>query len=84
MTRPKFQRVTAPSHWASAIVNMDYSGLEPEEIGQLNAFLAREGLSFTDCHGCEEAGFIWNHDATPETQTGAQCHVFFFPIRERA
>lgn len=82
MTTKNLNRLTAPSHWASAIINRDYSGLTPEETGQLNTFMAREGVSFTDCHGCEEAGFIWHHDAAPETGTGAQCHVFFFPIRE--
>jgi hypothetical protein len=77
----QFKRLTAPSHWAPAIVNCDYSGLDAEDIGHLNTFLARKGVSFTDCHGCEEGPFIWHHDAAPETGVGAQCHVYFFPIK---
>lgn len=69
---------TAPSVWAPAIVNRDYSGLEPSEIGQLNTWLAREGLSFSDCLNCEDAGFMWKHDAAGVTGTGADCQTYTF------
>ena len=71
-------KLTAPSHWASAIVNCDYSGMTKDEISQLNTWLAREGLSFADCLSCEDAGFHWRHDAYAVTKTGADCQTYTF------
>jgi hypothetical protein len=45
----KTLELTAPSIWASAIVNLDYSHLSAEDVSALNTFLAREGVSFSDC-----------------------------------
>lgn len=69
--------ITAPSHWASAIVNQDYSGLSAVEAGQLNTFLANQGLSFSDCLTCEDAGFMWHHDAA-NLVGGADCQTYTF------
>lgn len=69
--------VTAPSAWASAIVNLDYSGLERDEISKLNTFLAMKGLSFSDCVACKDAGFLWDHDAASITG-GADCQRYTF------
>jgi hypothetical protein len=55
-----------PSHWLSALVNGDDSGLEDEEIAQLEAFCASElsdGWSVTAWE--EESGFMKYHDAQP-------------------
>lgn len=41
--------VTYPSIWASAIVNLDYSGLDAEDRGVINNQLLSDGLSFCDC-----------------------------------
>jgi len=40
---------TLPAAWASAIINLDYSGLEKDEVSEINTTLLDEGLSFTDC-----------------------------------
>lgn len=53
--------LTAPRHWASAIVNMDYSGLNDTDKSQLNTFLANNSLSFSErmpgCSGMHEVHF---------------------------
>lgn len=73
------QTLTAPSHWASAIVNHDYSGLEGGDAGALNTFLALNGLSFSDCLTCKPVGFQWHHDAADLTG-GADCHAYTFRL----
>jgi hypothetical protein len=43
--------VTMPAHWASALINMDYSGLSADDRTELNNFLVSHEpcLSFVDC-----------------------------------
>jgi len=43
--------LTMPAHWASALMNLDYSGLDKEERSKLNNFLSLNDLSFVDCRG---------------------------------
>lgn len=69
--------VFAPESWASAIVNLDYSGLDDQSRKQLNTFLARQGLSFSDCLDCKDAGFMRKHDAS-ELTGGATCCEYIF------
>lgn len=54
------QTATAPSHWATYLVNGDSSGLEPAELEQANRFAEWLGGSIVSC---EDAGFMWTHDA---------------------
>lgn len=74
----KTTTLIAPSAWASAIINGDYSGLERNEIAALNTFLAREGVSFADCLTCEDAGFVRLHDAYREVPFPADCQAYTF------
>jgi len=68
--------VTMPAYWASALINMDYSGLSTEERAELNNYLVNHDpcLSFVDCLGmgasyigqfngqvCEVADYIYLH-----------------------
>jgi len=69
--------VFAPESWASAIVNLDYSGLSDDDRKNLNTFLTQQGLSFSDCLDCKEAGFMWRHDASNLTG-GATCCEYVF------
>lgn len=46
----------APAIWASAIINLDYSGLDSAEKSRLNTWLADNDLSFVDCLTCESSG----------------------------
>ncbi len=56
---------TAPSHWACYLVNGDGSDLEPDEADKAEAFadwlLGRTWRG--DPISCEDAGFMWTHDA---------------------
>jgi hypothetical protein len=74
------KELIAPSAWVSAIVNRDYSGLDRDEIATLNNFLVWFGVSFADCLTCKDAGFVWRHDATDFTRTGADCQVYTFKM----
>lgn len=52
---------TAPSYWASYLINGDFSGMEDDEIATADAFLAWVGLGApVDCEG---AGFCHSNDA---------------------
>jgi len=75
------ESLTAPSFWASAIVNNDYSGLEPDEVGALNAWLAENRLSFRDCLTCEDAGFMRRHGAFNQFPYAANCMTYIFPAK---
>jgi len=54
MPKLKTQTLTAPALWASAMVNMDYSGLTKEDTAELNNWLLDNGLSFVDCLNCSD------------------------------
>ena len=47
-----------PSHWASALINDDWSGYEKEEIEQINDVLFRSGLSkYFCCDVADDSSF---------------------------
>ena len=50
----KTKTVTGLSYWASAIINLDYSGLERADRAELNSWLADNDLSFSDCLTCSD------------------------------
>ena len=58
--------IDAPAHWASAIVNRDYSGLDQSETKALNTFLLNNGLSFVDCLMCSNEPFIGQFQGAAE------------------
>jgi hypothetical protein len=65
---------TAPSCWASYLINGDASGLSDEDVRQADAFV--EWLGATPC-SCEDAGFMWNHDARQVCGTlAADCQIY--------
>jgi hypothetical protein len=76
--------LAAPSCWAPAIVNLDYSGLTAESVSALNTFLARQGVSFSDCLLCEDPGFLKSHDAFKEMPLAADCQRYFFKVARTA
>ncbi|MFN7339969.1 MAG: hypothetical protein ACK5VI_02690 [Opitutia bacterium] len=53
----KTTTATIASHYLSAIVNNDYSGLDKEETSKLNTWLAMNDLSFCDAINWEGVGF---------------------------
>ena len=48
----KIETITAmlPTHWACALVNGDESGMEDEEIAQLNEFVDDMVRTYGSCH----------------------------------
>ena len=69
---------TAPSCWASYLINGDASGLSVDEIAACDAWIKRE-----DCGlpvDCEDDGFHWHHDASKEMPLGADCQRYAFLV----
>jgi hypothetical protein len=60
MTRYRTVTGTAPSHWASYLINGDASGIMPDDIAQADKFAEFLGATPMDC---TDAGFMWSHDA---------------------
>lgn len=77
--------LTAPSHWAPALINDDPSGLEPDEVMAVDAFVERvmrEHGVYGSPIDCEEAGFVTYHDARMECPYAADCEVYVFQAIE--
>lgn len=65
---------TAPSYWASYLVNGDDSGMDDNETAQADAFAKWLGGNIVDC---EDAGFMWTHDAMRVCGTlAADCQTY--------
>lgn len=70
---------TAPSAWASYLINGDDSGIDSEDKAQADAWIQRmaRGAPPVDC---EDAGFRWDHDARTECPLGADCQRYTFLV----
>ncbi len=68
--------LTAPSAWACYLFYGDASNLGDEEEAAIEAWLTRNGLDAPV--SCEDAGFMWHHDAFTECQLGADCQTYVF------
>jgi hypothetical protein len=71
--------ITAPSAWASYLINADPSGLEDEEIAECDAWIEAEGLGAPV--NCEDAGFIHYHGAR-QFALPADCATYTFIVRK--
>lgn len=71
---------TLPAHWASALINDDFTGLEEADADQLDALHYGEQLS--DCVGhSDEPFFCTYHDARPYGVLACDCLEFTFACR---
>jgi len=52
---------TLPAYWASYLINADASGMEDNEVQEIEYYLEREGLGAPV--DCEMTGFAWINDA---------------------
>lgn len=76
----KTQEYTIPSHFLPAIINLDYSGLDKSEVGQLNTWLALNDLSFKDAlTDLDDLGFCRSHDLTAQGVGACNCHTVAWP-----
>jgi hypothetical protein len=73
-------KYTAPSAWASYLVNDDSSGISDEDVSQCDAWL--KSLGHGSPVGCEDAGFMWHHDANAFCPLGADCQTYAFLVRD--
>lgn len=71
-----YYTATAPSVWASYLINGDASGLEAWEAKQCDAWL--EGAGNGAPIDCRDAGFIWQHDARSYGALAADCQEYLF------
>jgi hypothetical protein len=76
--------LVAPSYWASHFVNGDSSGLDSDDVVQVNAFRKRQGVMSASCVSCEDAGFRKMHDAWQEYPWQADCQTYLFLIERKA
>lgn len=77
-----YVEATAPSHWASYLINGDASGMTESEVRAADGWIAREGMGAPV--SCEDEGFRWRHDAWPECPLGADCQRYGFLVEESA
>lgn len=76
-------KLTAPSSWAPYLINGDDSGLEPADVAASDSWIEREGLGLPV--SCDDAGFIWRHDASREAlASDCQEYVFLVPAGANA
>ena len=69
-------KATAPSAWASYLINGDASGIEDADIEAANAWIKRQGLGSPV--SCKDAGFMRNHNAFEEMPLSADCQEYIF------
>jgi hypothetical protein len=67
--------LTAPTAWASYLINGDASGLEDAEVTTINVWLTAEGVGY--CVNCTDAGFLSHHDASGFA-LAADCQTYTF------
>lgn len=83
----KTETYILPEYWASALINNDYSGLEHDDIAQIENFIEdnkQDGCSFYCLGFSEEAYFKWSNDATSLGGNVLKYHFDVSPIRQTA
>jgi hypothetical protein len=74
--------LTAPSAWASYLINGDASGISEEDQRAADQWLASIGHGGPV--GCEDYGFCRVHDAFGFMPFGADCQTYTFLIQNRS
>lgn len=69
-------KFTAPSYWASYLINGDASGLVPPDIARCDTWIERLGYGVPV--DCADAGFRVHHDAWLESPLGGDCQTYTF------
>lgn len=71
--------LTAPSHWASYLINGDASGLDDEDEQAADEWI--ESLGYGSPADCRDEGFLHFHDAQ-EFAMPCDCQRYTFLIQE--
>lgn len=74
---------TAPSDWASYLINGDASGIDDADVAAADAFCSwviSGRAEWQSPVGCEDAGFLAQHDAYHLFPFGADCQTYLFLI----
>jgi hypothetical protein len=77
---PLAEHYTAPSIWASYLINGDESSLRATDKAQCDAWV--ESLGYGPPVDARDAGFIHHHDAYAECPLGADCQRYTFLRKE--
>ncbi len=67
---------TAPSCWASYLINGDSSGISDDDVSQCDAWV--DSIGHGSPVSCEEAGFMHHHDARQFCPLAADCETYTF------
>jgi hypothetical protein len=68
---------TLPTHWACALAYGDFSGLEEEDVAQIEAWQDDHiGWNLVSCD--EDNGFCRSHDASRFGVLACDCQTFIF------
>ena len=73
----KLKTYLLPSHWASALINDDWTGLDDEDVDAVLTWLTANQPGYcVDCD--EESQFCRHHDASGLGVLAADCLTFTF------
>lgn len=73
----RIESALLPSHWASALINGDRSGMSDEDEAELDRILELHP-EWALPVGCEEYGFTWWHDATRYGVRAGDCMIYSY------
>ena len=73
------ENVTLPAHWASALINSDYSGCTDSEEKAINSFLA-DNPQYGGCLSCSENSELRQYGDCFANQKLTDCLEYTFPI----
>ena len=73
-TKIHTENVTLPAHWASALINGDYSGCTDSEEKEINSFLA-DNLQYDGCLDCSEYSELRQYNGLL-----TDCLEYTFPV----
>lgn len=76
-TKLETYAATLPSHWASALINGDRSGMSDEDEKELDRVLELNP-QWNMPVDCEDVGFCWRHDASDFGVLAGDCCEFTY------
>jgi hypothetical protein len=78
----KTELYTLPASWASALVNLDYSGLTDQEETNILHWLENNRLELNSCLECNDEAVLMKCYIKPGIMVYCECLEFTFSINE--